>query len=339
MIGVVLFRPGSGFETRDNRVDQLITVLRAAGESNRLRILALCAAGDLSVTELTRILGQSQPGVSRHLKLLCDAGLLERHQEGSWAFFHLPTGGEKARIVQFLVSQIERDDVLIARDRARLDAILRERAERSDAYFRENAARWDKIRALHVDEAEVEQALREMVGAGALGNLLDIGTGTGRMLQLFGEQAESAIGVDQSRDMLSVARSNLADLRFKNCSVRQADMYDLPFDDGVFDLVVSHMVLHFAERPQDVVREAARVLRAGGRFLIVDFARHEMETLRSEHAHRRLGFHGNDVDGWAAEAGLDSLDLQDLPGDQLTVRIWHLSRPADVHALSATARS
>lgn len=318
-------------------MDRLITVLRAAGEPNRLRILALCAAGDLSVTELTRILGQSQPSVSRHLKLLCDAGLLERHQEGSWAFFHLPTGGERAGIVRFLVSQIESEDALIVRDRSRLDAILRERAERSDAYFRENAARWDRIRALHVDEAEVEQALHDMVGTGAVGNLLDIGTGTGRMLKLFGEQAETAIGVDQSRDMLAVARSNLADMRFKNCSVRQADMYDLPFDDGVFDLVVLHMVLHFAERPQDVVREAARVLRTGGRFLVVDFARHEMEALRNEHAHRRLGFRSRDVDGWAAEAGLDSLDLQDLPGDQLTVRIWNLSRPADIHALTPVA--
>lgn len=318
-------------------MDQLLAVLRAAGEPNRLRILALCAAGDLSVSEITRILGQSQPGVSRHLKLLCDAGLLERHQEGNWAFFHLPTGGEQADIVRFLVAQIERDDALIARDRARLDAILRERAARSDAYFRENAARWDRIRALHVDEAEVEQALREMVGAEAIDRLLDIGTGTGRMLKLFGEQAETAIGVDQSRDMLAVARSNLAEDRFKNCTVRQADMYDLPFDDGVFELVILHMVLHFAERPQDVVREAARVLQAGGRFLVVDFARHEMEALRSEHAHRRLGFRGSDVEGWAAEAGLDSRDCRDLPGDQLTVRIWSLSRPAEIHALPPVA--
>lgn len=314
-------------------MDQLIAVLRAAGEPNRLRILALCAAGDLTVSELTRILGQSQPGVSRHLKLLCDAGLLERHQEGSWAFFHLPKAGETADIARILVDQIEDGDALIARDRGFLETIMHERAARSDAYFKENAARWDLVRALHVDETVVEQAMRGMLDGKPAEALLDIGTGTGRMLQLFGAQAGEAIGVDQSRDMLSVARSNLAAPQFQNCSVRQADMYELPFEDRAFDLVILHMVLHFSERPQDVVNEAARVLRPGGRFLIVDFARHEMETLRTEHAHRRLGFRGRDIEAWAAHAQLDSVERQDLPGDQLTVRIWSLSRPADIHAL------
>jgi len=314
-------------------LDQLIAVLRAAGEPNRLRILALCAAGDLTVTELTRILGQSQPGVSRHLRLLCDAGLLERHQEGSWAFFHLPTRGQTARIARFLVEQIADDDSGVLRDRARLAEIRKERASHSDRYFRENAARWDQIRKLHVDETEVEQTLLRMLGAGPFDALLDIGTGTGRMLQVLGGIAREAIGVDQSRDMLSVARTNLDDHEHQNCSVRQADMYELPFVEKSFDLVVLHMVLHFAERPHDVLREAARVLRPGGQFLIVDFARHEMETLREAHAHRRLGFRTADINDWAAEAGLDSLEVRNLPGKQLTVRIWLLSRPAEIHAL------
>lgn len=314
-------------------LDQLITVLRAAGESNRLRILALCAGGDLTVTELTRILGQSQPGVSRHLKLLCDAGLLERYQEGSWAFFHLPTRGETARIARFLVDQIADDDVHVSRDRLRFADIRQERAMRSDMYFRENAARWDRVRTLHVDEAEVEQTMLQMLGTKSVDALLDIGTGTGRMLQVLGPIAREAIGVDQSRDMLSVARTNLALPDYKNCSVRQADMYELPFEEKSFDLVVLHMVLHFAERPHDAVREAARVLRPGGQFFIVDFARHEMETLRDEHAHRRLGFRAADIEDWAVEAGLDRIEIRNLPGNQLTVRIWQLSRPADIHAL------
>ena len=185
-------------------MDQLITVLRAAGEPNRLRILALCAAGDLTVSEITRILGQSQPGVSRHLKLLCDAGLLERYQEGSWAFFHLPTGGENARIARFLVDQIEDDDTYVSRDRSRFADIRQERAMRSDQYFRENAARWDRVRALHVDEAEVEQTLLNMLGTTLVEALLDIGTGTGRMLQVLSSRAREAIGVDQ-RTALNVS--------------------------------------------------------------------------------------------------------------------------------------
>jgi ubiquinone/menaquinone biosynthesis C-methylase UbiE len=316
---------------------QLISVLRAAGEPNRLRILALCANGDLTVSELTRILGQSQPGVSRHLRLLCDAGLLERYQEGSWAYFHLPTKGEAARIARFLVAQIGDDDSLVSRDRLRLAEIQKARATLSDQYFRENAARWDHIRTLHVDETEVEQALLGMLGGKSFESLLDIGTGTGRMLQVLAGVAGESIGVDQSRDMLSVARTNLSDRAFQTCSVRQADMYDLPFAEKSFDLVVLHMVLHFAEHPHEVVREAARVLCPGGQFLVVDFARHDMEALRDEHAHRRLGFRTADIDDWAAEAGLDSVEVRNLPGKQLTVRIWLLSRPAEIHALEPAA--
>jgi len=314
-------------------VDQLITILRAAGESNRLRILALCAAGDITVSELTKILGQSQPGVSRHLKLLCDAGLLERHQEGSWAYFHLPTTGEIAKVARFLMDQIRKDDPLVQRDRRLFNDIKQDRAARADTYFRENAARWDHIRTLHVDEAVVETALSEMLGQEPAESLLDIGTGTGRMLQVLGGRVREAIGIDQSRDMLSVARSNLADAQYQNCSVRQADMYELPFADRSFDLVILHMVLHFAEQPQDVVREAARVLQPGGRFFVVDFARHEMEALRDEHAHLRLGFRNSDIHQWAARAGLDGLANRDLPGEQLTVSIWELAQPADILAL------
>jgi ubiquinone/menaquinone biosynthesis C-methylase UbiE len=285
------------------------------------------------VSELTKILGQSQPGVSRHLKLLCDAGLLERHQEGSWAFFHFPTTGENAGIARFLMDQIEHDDPRVKRDGRRFDEIRQDRAARSGAYFRENAARWDRVRTLHVDETEVENALCQMLGHEPVETLLDIGTGTGRMLQVLGVRVKEAIGVDLSRDMLAVARSYLAEANYRNCSVRQADMYELPFADCSFGLVTLHMVLHFAERPQDVVREAARVLQPGGRFFIVDFAPHEMETLRDEHAHLRLGFRNEDINQWAAYAGLDSLTSRNLPGEQLTVSVWELSRPANIHSL------
>lgn len=319
-------------------MDRVLSVLRAAGEPTRLRILALCAQGDLTVSELTWILGQSQPRVSRHLKLLCEAGLLERFQEGSWAFFHLPKVGREAEIVRSLIGQIDGDDPLMAGDQQRMTEIRRGRAERAAAYFREAAGSWDQIRALHVDEVEVEKAILEMLGDEEPETLLDIGTGTGRMLQLLSERVHNAVGIDQSHDMLSVARTNLADTRYGNCSVRQADMYQLPFENAAFDLVVLHMVLHFADEPVDVVREAARVLKPGGCFLIVDFAPHEMEDLRTHHAHRRLGFRAEEVDGWAQASGLQSVGAHELPGKPLTVKIWKTRRPADVHALDEHAR-
>lgn len=313
-------------------MDQLVEILRAAGEPNRMRILALCASGDLSVSELTCILGQSQPGVSRHLRLLSQAGLLERYQEGSRAFFHVPRAGETADMVRFLVARVDRDDPVAARDRRHLEDIRRERVERAQAYFRENAGDWDRIRALHVDEAEVESALRDAAGPERIDSMLDIGTGTGRMLQVLAANARDAIGVDFSRDMLSMARTNLSNDRHRNCSVRQGDMYELPFADGSFDLAVLHMVLHFAERPGDVIGEAARVLRHGGRFLVADFAPHELESLRDEHAHRRLGFRDEEIGHWARDCGLTVTETHALPGEQLTVRIWKLEKTPSVRA-------
>ncbi|MBO6782334.1 MAG: ArsR family transcriptional regulator [Alphaproteobacteria bacterium] len=318
-------------------MDDLVAVLRAAGEPNRLRILALCSDGDLSVSELTRILGQSQPGVSRHLRLLCEAGLLERHQEGSWAFFHLPATGPCADIARFLVARVDENDAMIARDRRRLAEIKQERAARSEAYFRQNAAQWDRIRALHVDEVEVEAAVRDLVGTASVEALLDVGTGTGRMLHVLADSAQVAIGVDRSRDMLAVARANLSDARFGNCSVRQGDMYDLPFDAPAFDLVVLHMVLHFADRPRDAIGEAARVTRPGGHVLVVDFAPHDMEALRDEHAHRRLGFRSEEIETWSQVHGLTVDATRSLPGERLTVTIWKLRRDADVRDLAVTA--
>jgi len=319
-------------------MDQVLAILRAAGEPNRLRILALCAQGDLTVSELTRILGQSQPGISRHLKLLCDAGLLERLQEGSWAFFHLATGTPTADIMRSLIDEVDDADGLIARDRQRLDEIKVARARLAEAYFREAAGSWDQIRALHVDEGVVEAAIRELLAGDDHDTLLDIGTGTGRMLQLLNDRVREAVGVDQSRDMLAVARTNLSAARYRNCNVRQADMYQLPFADGSFDLVILHMVLHFADEPGDAIREAARVLKPGGAFIVVDFAPHGMEELRDHHAHRRLGFRTEEVGRWASDQGLQTIDVRTLPGSSLNVTIWKTRRPADVQSFETDTR-
>ncbi|NNE83927.1 MAG: metalloregulator ArsR/SmtB family transcription factor [Alphaproteobacteria bacterium] len=303
-------------------MDQLLTGLRAAAEPTRLRILALCWRGELTAGELTRTLGQSQPRVSRHLKLLWEAGLLDRFQEGTWAFFHLPSAGFGADLARTLLAQIPDDDPTIRRDLQRLEMIKEERAARANSYFGENAASWDRIRALHVDEAEVEKALIDLLPPTRIKNLLDIGTGTGRVLQLLDQYVDHGLGLDLSREMLSVARANLADPRYAHCTLRQADMYQLPVEEGSFDLIVLHMVLHFSDQPARVIAEAARALAPGGHFLIVDFAPHSMEELRDEHAHRRLGFARDEVDAWCLKNGLEVVEVRDLDGDPLTVSIW-----------------
>jgi len=301
-------------------VEELLSGLRAAAEPTRLRLLVLCAENELTVTELTTILGQSQPRVSRHLKLLCEGGLLERFREGNWVFYRLARGGRG--VARRLVELVSEDDPTVLRDRARLAEIERERERNASAYFARNAHQWAAIRSLHVPEQEVEAALRQFVEQQGVGALLNIGTGTGRMLELFGKRVDHAVGVDQSRDMLAVARVNLERADLRNCTVRHGDMYALPFAVPSFDLVILHQVLHFAERPAEVVAEAARVLRPGGRLVIVDFAPHQLEALREQHAHRRLGFSDDEVQGWLAEAGLSAHAAIHLPGAPLTVAIW-----------------
>ena len=312
-------------------MDELLSGLRAAAEPTRLRLLVLCAQGELTVSELTEILGQSQPRVSRHLKLLCDAGLLDRFREGSWVFYRL---AERGALARRLLDLLPEADPALALDRERLAQIKRQRAEQATSYFGANAAQWDRIRSLYIDEKEVEAALVKLLPAEGLRDLLDIGTGTGRMLEIFGPRVERAVGVDLSREMLAVARVNLERAALRNCSIRQADMYQLPLAGASFDAVVIHQVLHFAEHPAQVVAEAARVLRPGGRLVIADFAPHEVEFLRAEHAHRRLGFADAEMIGWCRAAGLEPGAVRHLPGDPLTVSLWPAQRRAAAAAPS-----
>lgn len=311
-------------------MDLLLSGLRAAAESTRLRLLAICAHGEVAVGELTRILEQSQPRVSRHLKLLCEAGLLERNKEGTWVFYRIADErrGGAAALTRRIVEMLPADDPQIVSDRAALEAIKHERAETAEAYFRANADGWDRIRALHVDEHEVETALIEALPTGSVQDLLDIGTGSGRVLELFGNAVEQGVGIDLSREMLAVARAKLNGAGLGNCQVRHGDIYQLPVDDESFDAVTAHLVLHYADRPASVIAEAARVLRPGGCIVIVDFAPHEFEELRSEHAHRRLGFHETEVAEWCAACGLQTEPVRKLPGDPLTVNIWKATKPS-----------
>ena len=309
-------------------MDSVLTALKAAAEPTRLRLLVLCAHSDLTVSELTQILGQSQPRVSRHLKLLFEAGLLDRRREGSWAYFRLTQRGPGAELARTLVDALPEADPTLSLDLERLEAITRGRAERAAEYFRRNAAKWHEIRALHVDEREVEQALLDLVPDNGLHDLIDIGTGTGRMLEVLGPRVERALGVDLSQDMLLVARSNLERAKLRNCLVRQGDMYQLPAPSASFDAAVIHQVLHFAQAPATAILEAARVLRPGGKLIVVDFAAHELDYLRSDHLHQWLGFRDRDVTGWCQGAGLDPDEPVTLPGDPLNVVIWCAERPA-----------
>jgi ArsR family transcriptional regulator len=320
-------------DRRDDRavagLARLLAGLRAAAEPTRLRIVALLAQGELTVSELGRVLGQSQPRISRHLKLLTEAGLLTRAREGSWVFHRLAEDGAGAELARHLEPLLPvAGDPVLARDRERLAGVKRDRADKAAAYFRENAAHWDKLRSLHVDDREVEKVIGRLLPKSGIDHLLDLGTGTGRLLELLGPRAQRGIGIDQSREMLAVARTNLERAGLAHCQVRQGDLYQLPFETGAFDVATIHQVLHFLDEPAAAIREAARVLAPGGRLLIVDFAPHDLESLRDEHAHRRLGFADADIAGWLKRAGLKPVDTVRLAGDPLTVVVWVADKPA-----------
>ena len=300
----------------------LADLLQALADPSRLRIVMLLRTMELSVGELAQVLGQSQPRVSRHLKILADAGVLERRKEGSWVFLTL---AELER-VEPLFGLIDRwvdpaTEALFASDSARTESIRAERAEAANRYFASHAQVWDQIRSLHVAESEVERAIARALERRPLGRLVDIGTGTGRMIELFGPRSAHAIGIDRSSEMLRLARVKLEAAGIQS-SLRQGDMYALPLADQSADSVIIHQVLHYAHSPAAAIAEAARVLASGGTLLVVDFAAHEREELRSRDAHIRLGFEDDVMAGWFWSAGLEVDQVQHLEGGELTVTLW-----------------
>jgi ArsR family transcriptional regulator len=309
-----------------------VTALKAIAEPTRLRLLALLASGELNVKDLTGILGQSQPRISRHLKLLSEAGLVERAPEGSWVYFRLAEGGESGTLARLVLEAVDRTDPVLVRDHRRVEVLREERERAAQAYFQAHAGEWDSIRALHVAEAEVEDAIGQVLGSGPFDLLVDLGTGTGRMLELFRERYRRGLGVDLSPAMLAYARAKLERSGIWHAHVRQGDIYDLPLSDQASGALLMHQVLHFLSDPQRAVREAARVLAPGGRLLIVDFAPHELEFLREQYAHERLGFSREQVAHWLADCGLDVIETRDLvPAGEgkakLTVSMWLAGRP------------
>jgi ubiquinone/menaquinone biosynthesis C-methylase UbiE len=295
---------------------------QALADPTRLRIVALLRLMELSVGELAQVLGQSQPRVSRHLKILADAGVLERRKEGSWVFLTLVDGERLEPLFALLdVWADSATQALFGSDAARTESIRADRAEAANRYFTGHAEVWDQIRSLHVAESEVERAIDTGLGNRPLGRLVDIGTGTGRMIELFGPRASQAIGIDRSSEMLRLARVKLEAAGIQS-SLRQGDMYALPLADHSADSVIIHQVLHYAHSPAAAIAEAARVLAPGGTLLVVDFAAHEREELRDRDAHIRLGFEDEVMAGWFAAAGLQTNDVRHLEGGELTVTLW-----------------
>ena len=299
-------------------------IFRALADPTRVRILALLRAMELSVGELAQVLGQSQPRVSRHVKILIDAGLAERRKEGSWVFLSLGDAKRLQPLFAMLDAWAERDgeDPWTIADAARLAAVRADRAAAAERYFAARAKDWDEIRSLHIAESEVEAAIARALADRAVGRLVDIGTGTGRMLELFAGNADHALGVDRSPEMLRVARVKLAEAGLSAAELRQGDMYALPFASGAADTVIIHQVLHYAQQPAAAVEEAARLLAPGGRLLIVDFAPHEREELRDRDAHVRLGFADDVMLKYLEAAALEGRVVEHLEGGELTVTIW-----------------
>ncbi len=295
---------------------------QALADPTRLRILLLLRLMELSVGELAQILGQSQPRVSRHLKVLGDAGVLERRKEGSWVFLTLAPSEKIAPVFALVDAWADGStQSLFIADSARIEAVRAERAEAANRYFAGHAEVWDQIRSLHVAESEVERAIGEALGGRSLGRLVDVGTGTGRMIELFGPRSTQAIGIDRSSDMLRVARVKLEAAGIAS-SLRQGDMYALPLADQSADTIVIHQVLHYAHSPATAIAEAARVLASDGTLLVVDFAAHEREELRVRDAHIRLGFEDEVMGGWFGAAGLEVDEVRHLKGGELTVTLW-----------------
>lgn len=306
--------------------DQTVEALRAAGEPTRLRILSLLASEELSVMEMSRILDQSQPRVSRHLKLMTDSGLIERFPDGARVYYRLSHDPHARRLID-TVLDILADDAGDA-DHRRLNEVRKDREQAAETYFEQIAPQWDRLRSLYVSESAVEAALEEAVGPGPFKRVVDLGTGSGRMLTLFGKKAKMSVGLDLSQNMLNIARANVTKAGLNKVELRHGDIFATRLPAGSADLVIVHQVLHYLADPAAAVAEAARLVCPGGRLVIVDFAPHDFEHMREAHQHRRLGFSDQEILGWLDDSGLTPAAPVALPPDNegLTVTIWTAER-------------
>lgn len=313
-------------------LDTGVSWMRAAGELTRMRLLALLDQADLTVSDLVEILDQSQPRISRHLKLLVDAGLAQRFQEGAWALFRTADSGQVRVFLDTIIKPLASDDPVLMADLAKLDKVRQARAKRAAAYFADNAEEWNKIRSLHVHEEDIEQRMLQMGLEHKPKSILDMGTGTGRVLQLFGPRVDRGVGIDSSADMLALARSELARSGEPHLQVRRGDVYNIPAGEK-YDLIVLHQVLHFLETPQLALEQAREHLTENGRILVVDLEPHDLEFLRQEHAHLRLGVSLEQMSIWMDETDLELVQLAQIEPEQsdkeiLSVLLWLIGKKA-----------
>ncbi|MGA9659389.1 MAG: metalloregulator ArsR/SmtB family transcription factor [Asticcacaulis sp.] len=309
------------FTTPKPDFDRLLEALKAAGEPTRLRLLRLLAREELSVMELVSILGQSQPRISRHLKLMSEAGLIERFPDGAWVFYRLSPSPLTRPLVDTILNMLDDSH---AEDLRQLEAVRQSRRVSAEGYFETIAPKWDEIRSHYVSETDVEAAIVALLGGESYASLVDLGTGSGRMLTLLGGRATSAIGLDLSQHMLNIARAKAYEAGLTTVDFRHGDIYDTRLPTGSVDLVIVHQVLHFLADAARAIAEAARLLKSGGRLLIADFEHHTLEIMREQYQHRRLGMLEDDMQGWLATAGLKMAASTALPPkiSGLTVKIW-----------------
>lgn len=315
-------------------MDHILNIFRALADPTRLRIMLLLQKMELAVGELAQILNQSQPRISRHIRILDEAGLAERRKEGSWVFLKPGPASELEILGRIFRSSKVAKSEQAMQDQAQLALVRKARAEMAEQYFSAHAEEWDAIRSLHLPEAEVERAMLALMRDAQLGKMLDIGTGTGRMVELFGPSAISIIALDKSPEMLRLARAKLLESEAENGSnlvqkteLKQGDFNQLPVANSAVDSVILHQVLHYAQHPEAVLAEVSRVLKSDGIVLIADFAAHDREDLRTEHAHARLGFSDDSMKRWLSASKLELLQTRTLDGGELTVKIWVARKP------------
>ena len=324
--------------------------LRAIAEPTRLRLIHLLAHGELTVSEICQVLGQSQPRVSRHLKLLLDGGFVTRLPEGAWVFYRLSDGRERGApgdLAKMLIERLDERDPVIAGDLERLIEVKAVRAGEAAAYFEAHAAEWIRIRALYQPVAEVEAAMLDLLGSEPIEFLIDFGTGTGRVLELLSGLYQRAVGFDTNHAMLGAARVNLDQARIRHAHVQHGNLLSLPRVLDVPDAVVIHQVLHYLDNPASAVLSAGRLLEPSGRLLIVDFAPHQLEFLRTDHAHRRLGFSDEEVLEWCRAAGLEAREvrqvkpLPETSGEVVSpaVSLWLATKSVHAHSFEDLERA
>lgn len=302
-------------------LDAVVHGLKAAADPTRLRLLALLSHGELAVHEICEVLAQSQPRVSRHLRLLVEAGFLDRFREQQLVYYRAPTEGQGRAWWELLRQMLESEDPQLRRDRERMGTVIAERARAAAAELRAESPATEAAEAPNAAE-DLAAVVLEEIGPVGIGALLDVGTGTGRMAALFAPHSRHVTAFDKSPEMLRIARARLQHLPPDSVELVKGDFTRLPFADAGFDTVLFHQVLHYAQEPEAVLAEAARVARPGGRIAVVDFAAHDREELRERHAHARLGFSDEQMLALLSEAGFAPAPAIALPGRPLTVKIW-----------------